>query len=108
MLSMTHYVYHNQDQFFPDASSFRPERWLDDSAREAENEKNFISFSRGSRNCVGMNLAYAELYYGFAHLFRRFEITKADSMQELDMEWYDAFVVATYGHLKAKVKRLED
>lgn len=108
MLSMTHYVYHNDEDLFPRASEFLPERWLDDPVREAENEKNFISFSRGSRNCVGMQLAYAELFYGFAHVFRRFEITRAESMTDVDMEWYDAFVVATYGHLKVQVKRLQD
>lgn len=55
-----------------------------------------------------MQLAYAELFYGLAYLFRQFEICKSDEMKDEDMEWYDAFVVATYGHLKVKIKKLED
>lgn len=30
-----------------------------------------VSFSKGTRSCIGMNLAYAELYIGLATLFRR-------------------------------------
>lgn len=108
MLSMCALVYHNHEDYFNRASEFIPERWLGGSAREAETEKSFISFSRGSRNCIGMHLAYAELFYGFAYLFRRFEIVRAHGMSDSDMEWYDTFVVSTVGHLKVNLKRRED
>lgn len=104
---MTCYTYHQNPDYFPNASQFMPERWLDEKAA-AENDKHFIAFSRGSRNCIGMNLAYAELFYGFAYLFRRFEMTKAEGMTDHDMEWHDAFVVATLGHLRVMVKELRD
>lgn len=31
-----------------------------------------MSFTKGSRQCVGINLAYAELYTGLAAIFRRY------------------------------------
>ena len=31
-----------------------------------------VAFGRGTRSCVGMQLAYAELYIGLSTLFRRF------------------------------------
>lgn len=88
---------------FPDAEHFKPERWLD-PAQSAALEKSYISFSRGSRGCIGMNLAYAELFYTFAYLFRNFELELFETTQH-DMEWHDAFVVATFGHLRAKVRK---
>lgn len=103
---MACYVYHQNPEYFERPSDFLPERWLDEKSA-AENEKNFIAFSRGSRNCIGMNLAYAELYYGFAYIFRKFEMVRAEGMTDRDMDWHDAFVVATFGHLKVNLKKLE-
>jgi len=31
-----------------------------------------VSFSKGTRQCVGINLAYAELYTTLANIFRRY------------------------------------
>lgn len=106
MLSMSARVYHHYEPYFPNADAFLPDRWLDEKSA-AEAEKHFIAFSRGSRNCIGMSLAYAELFYGFAYIFRKFEVQMAEGMTERDMEWHDAFVVATFGHLKVKLKRAE-
>lgn len=107
MLSMACSTYHQNPAYFNDPASFIPERWLDEKSA-ADAEKNFIAFSRGSRNCIGMNLAYAELFYGFAYLFRRFRLEKAPGMRDEDMDWHDAFVVATFGHLKVRVHELEE
>ena len=106
MLSMAAYVYHTHEPFFDRPSEFLPERWLGNSAQTAENH--LISFSRGSRNCLGLQLAYAELFYTFAYLFRRFEIMLSAEMKDEDMEWHDAFLTAFFGHLKVKVKRVND
>lgn len=84
MLSMSCYVYHNNDEYFSDAKHFKPERWLD-STQSADLEKHFISFSRGSRGCIGTNLAYAELFYTFAYMFRNFELQLFETT-ERDME----------------------
>ncbi|KAL8660288.1 MAG: hypothetical protein Q9202_006699 [Teloschistes flavicans] len=47
----------NED-VFPDATAFRPERWLKASA---EMQRDFIPFSVGIRQCIARNLAMAEL-----------------------------------------------
>lgn len=45
-----------------------PERWL-----KGENlDRHLFSFSKGSRQCIGINLAYAELYMVLAGVFRRY------------------------------------
>ena len=57
--------------------------------------------------CVGINVAYAELYLALAHLFRRFEISNYGT-SEADMEWDDCFAPVTRGHLKVMVKESVD
>jgi cytochrome P450 len=102
-VSMACYVYHHHEPFFERPDEFLPERWLDPE-KATELERAWIPFSRGSRNCIGQNLAWSELFYTFAYLFRRFEISNGGTT-ERDMEWHDAFVVATFGHLRVRLRR---
>jgi len=60
-------IHHNED-IYPDSKLFRPERWLGSKGRALE--KYFVSFSKGSRNCLGMNLSYGELYLFLAAVWR--------------------------------------
>ena len=47
-------VHHNED-FFPRSDEFRPERWIDrEGQKNRPLEKYMFSFSKGSRQCVGM------------------------------------------------------
>jgi len=74
---MDTYCIHHNKCIFPDSFAYKPERWLGNPI--APNGK-FLSrymaaFSRGTRMCLGMHLAYAELYIGLATIFRRFEFT---------------------------------
>ncbi|KIW50904.1 hypothetical protein PV05_09681 [Exophiala xenobiotica] len=100
-VSFSHYVYNNDPTKFVDPYTFKPERWLGDNVNELESH--MISFSRGSRNCIGQNLAYAELYKGFAHLVRRFDIVNAETTHH-DMDWQDAFTPRFNGHLKVRLQ----
>ncbi|CAJ2502480.1 Uu.00g098740.m01.CDS01 [Anthostomella pinea] len=57
---------------FPDPEKFRPERWLDGQGRADHSmEKYIMSFGKGTRQCVGMNLAFCELYLVTAVLVLR-------------------------------------
>jgi len=66
------YLVHNNPKLFPEPQSFRPERWLDlePSARQ-KLRSHLNNFGRGTRQCVGMRLAYAEIYLTLGYLFRR-------------------------------------
>lgn len=87
-----------------DPDTFRPERWLENPISEQrEMESKFMPFSRGSRACIGINLAYAEAYLITAHLFRRFDISNAGTT-DADMRWKDCFSPVTKGHLKVAVR----
>ena len=103
-VSSSAYVYHLDAHTFTDPQTFRPERWLDiPPTDQKELESKFVPFSKGSRACVGMNLAYASLYLITAYLFRRFEFCNAGTT-DADMEWKDTLAIAFKGRLRATVR----
>lgn len=51
------YVMHMNEDIFPDATSFKPERWQVDSARKAEMMRWFWVFGSGGRMCIGSHFA---------------------------------------------------
>ena len=55
---MSQYVIHRDERFWPDAESFRPERWLE----EAPDRPKFayFPFGGGGRVCIGESFAWAE------------------------------------------------
>ncbi|KAI0154668.1 cytochrome P450 [Xylariaceae sp. FL1272] len=59
---------HHDESIFQDSKAFRPERWLGPDGKRRE--KYLVSFSRGSRNCLGMNLSYSELALFSANMWR--------------------------------------
>lgn len=44
---------HHNETVFPDSHRFEPERWLDPAERKRL-EKYMVAFSKGSRQCIGM------------------------------------------------------
>ena len=77
------FVEHNPI-IFPNPDSFLPDRWLKDDCRALE--RYLIPFGRGSRMCVGINLAYAELYLVLATIVRRFPKLRLNGATAYDME----------------------
>jgi cytochrome P450 len=68
---MTAYFQHTDPAVFPEPFVYRPERWLDlDESTAREMHRNLVPFSRGSRVCIGMHLAWAEVTLMLAALFR--------------------------------------
>jgi cytochrome P450 len=65
-VSMTSYDVHHDEAIFPQSFEFKPERWIGNPGLE----KYLVSFGKGTRQCLGMNLAYAEMYLVLANIFR--------------------------------------
>jgi cytochrome P450 len=71
---MDTYHMHSNNDIFPEWNSFKPERWLGDPKGPGGFKplgQYMVAFSKGSRMCIGLNMAYAELYIGLATMFRR-------------------------------------
>lgn len=82
-VSMTTYFTHMDPELFPDPEAFIPERWLSPEAKHLSKYVN--PFSKGTRICLGIELAYAELYLTAAYVFRHFE-TKLFETTKSDIE----------------------
>ncbi|KAI1440484.1 putative cytochrome P450 [Annulohypoxylon stygium] len=71
-VGMTSLMIHLNPNIFPNPKEFNPGRWLDaEGNMDRTQEKYLLNFSKGSRQCIGMNLAYAELFMATGMIFRR-------------------------------------
>ncbi|KAK7937725.1 uncharacterized protein PG986_014593 [Apiospora aurea] len=71
-IGMTSTIQNRNTALFPDPDTFMPERWLlSTGQRNYALEKKLLSFGRGSRVCLGMELAYCEMYLMIAELVLR-------------------------------------
>ncbi|KAK8058462.1 hypothetical protein PG994_008910 [Apiospora phragmitis] len=92
-VSMDAYHMHMNKTIFPEPEEFWPGRWLGnpkgpDGIRPLSHY--IVSFSRGARGCLGLNLAMMELYLALATMFRRhdfelFETTRNDVDFSVDL-----------------------
>ncbi|KAI0544741.1 cytochrome P450 [Xylaria curta] len=67
-VGMSSYFMHTDPDIFPKPFNFIPERWL--GPANSLMNRNFVPFTRGSRTCLGSNLAMAEISLVLAVLFR--------------------------------------
>lgn len=83
---------HRNTEAFPSPDIFDPSRWTrTDPNTFRTREKCLVSFSRGSRTCIGQNLALCELYVTLGTLFRRFEDLELFDVGPEDMTYVDYF-----------------
>ncbi len=65
-VSMTGALLHHDESISHDSKSLKPERWLEGGKSL---DRYMTSFSAGSRVCLGITLAWAELYLAVAGVF---------------------------------------
>ncbi|KAI4254729.1 MAG: hypothetical protein L6R42_007068, partial [Xanthoria sp. 1 TBL-2021] len=73
-VGMTTVFMHDDKAVFPDHRVFKPERWLEKREDGVRLDKYLTAFGKGDRQCIGMNLAHAELYMTIATIFRQFNL----------------------------------
>ncbi len=107
-VGMSSYMMHNNPDLFPEPNEFRPERWLKqnnangngyDSSNSNEKgsggqrlEKYLVNFGRGTRSCIGMNLALSEIHHILAAVFRRFDLEVYETTRR-DVDTQHDFVI---------------
>ena len=72
VISMSIRDNHSDESIFPEPLSFKPERWLVQGEELKRLEKYFSPFGRGSRSCIGKELAVMNLYLTTANFFHTF------------------------------------
>ncbi|KAI1318870.1 cytochrome P450 [Xylariaceae sp. FL0255] len=110
-VGMTLVLMHTNESVYPNPLRYDPERWLDPKAK-ARMEKAYAPFSRGTRNCLGMqsrspetwfansptsSLAWAEMYLIIATLINRFDFKYPDATAEDFLAASDQFAIGTKG-----------
>ncbi|KAI3603472.1 benzoate 4-monooxygenase cytochrome p450 [Moniliophthora roreri] len=63
---------HMNPEIFPDPARFYPERWLED--KDHGLDRYLVTFGKGPRSCIGINLAWSELYMIFGNVFRKLDL----------------------------------
>jgi cytochrome P450 len=103
-VSMANYSAHHDETLFPDSHRFVPDRWLNnakapalqtlasasdvekslasDSGTDRPLTRYLVSFSKGTRACIGQHLAWAELYIALATVVRRCNLDIHDTLLE--------------------------
>ena len=67
---------------FLSPNSFHPDRWLESNRDYKRNMSNFVPSHRGHRSCIGINLAWAEMYLTLTKLLRRFDFKLFNVVRE--------------------------
>lgn len=85
-VSMASFVHQRDQDLFFDPDSWWPERWKFDTK---DMNAALTPFSIGVRNCIGQNLANAELYLATSKIIRKLKLRLSEEMTDLDMEMED-------------------
>jgi cytochrome P450 len=76
-VSSSTYILHHNESVFPNSHTFDPERWLNDPTGPNGKKplgRYLMSFSKGSRYCLGMQLAYAIMEVMLTALVMRYDL----------------------------------
>ncbi|OHE93162.1 hypothetical protein CORC01_11574 [Colletotrichum orchidophilum] len=96
---------HDNPELYSEPEKFIPERWLGKAGWELE--KYFVPFSKGPRGCIGLNIAYLELYLCFANILSRFEMTLYET-DDSTVLWVDNGVMRLLNPIRVKVKSIRE
>lgn len=105
VVGMANFVHQRDPYIFPEPERWIPERWLD---RSEEMNGALTAFSFGKRACIGLNLAWEELYLAINALVRAgVGIKLGKGMKNSEMEVEDMFAATPRGKkLMLEVVRL--
>ncbi|KAF9077841.1 cytochrome P450 [Rhodocollybia butyracea] len=72
IVEMSTMFLHMNPEVFPDPHTFNPDRWLVEDTNQMMLD--LAPFSKGPRMCLGLNLAWCELYLIFGNILRRLDL----------------------------------
>lgn len=91
---------------FPNPGVFLPDRWIsDDVAYLKKLEEVAAPFSKGSRSCIGRNLALAEIYITMASVARHF---KPVQVLDRELKTYETFGVVAENPIRVMFEEAKD
>ncbi|PLB48688.1 putative benzoate 4-monooxygenase cytochrome P450 [Aspergillus steynii IBT 23096] len=94
-VGMTPYLLMRDETTFAHPQLFDPERWI---TGRKNLEKYLVAFGRGSRMCLGMSLARAELVMILAAVFRQFTFDVSAVSQVRDIDYNHDYIMGAPAH----------
>lgn len=91
-IGMTAPILNRHPDLYTDPDEFRPERYIEDPHLS----KHLFSFSKGGRQCIGINLAYQELQNFTAGIFRKYDAYRGQPGPTLELYQTKREDVAVY------------
>ncbi|KAE8357782.1 cytochrome P450 [Aspergillus caelatus] len=88
----SHVFIHMSPDHHDAPEKFRHERWLGNSS-----DKHLVAFSKGPRACMGINLAWCQLYLVLATLVRTIQMDYPEDLNDSKFKWKDCFQPLYYG-----------
>ncbi|TDZ32606.1 Trichothecene C-15 hydroxylase [Colletotrichum spinosum] len=85
VLDIWHWAMYHNEKNFTKPFEFHPERWLGDAEFKNDQVEALKPFHTGPRNCLGMNLAYAEMRMILAKVVWNFDLQLASESKD----WID-------------------
>lgn len=73
-LALCHYTTSLDDESFPGAKDFRPERWIRNDSTDRVDNFGSIPFGYGIRSCIGRRIAELEMHLALTRLIQNFHI----------------------------------
>ena len=98
---------HTFESAYPEPASFKPERWLVQGEELKRLEKYFVPFGRGSRSCIGKELAMMNLYLMTAAFFHQFDAELFETARkdiEIEHDYFAPFPAIDSKGLRVMLK----
>ncbi|RYP72025.1 hypothetical protein DL771_004494 [Monosporascus sp. 5C6A] len=104
-LSQSTYFVHTDKELYPEPEKFKPERWIKAAEEGIPLKKFLTNFSQGSRQCIGINMSFAEMYLAISRVAREFDFELYETTAaDLDMTY--ARIVAYPKEIPGKTEGL--
>ncbi|KOC17638.1 aflU / cypA / P450 monooxygenase [Aspergillus flavus AF70] len=110
-ISQSAYFVCMDPSIFPQPDDFNADRWVQAARDGNKLHRYLIVFSKGSRHCLGINFALAEIYLAIATVARRFDLVPYQTtVEQLQMKRDLGFTAPEKGPftVRAKVTGLAD
>jgi cytochrome P450 len=99
----SHVFIHMSPDHYEAPNEFKAERWLGNSS-----DKYLVAFSKGPRGCMGINLAWCQLYLVLATVIRTIQMDYPADLNDSKLEWRDCFQPRYHGRpLLVRCNRME-
>ncbi|XP_036807336.1 cytochrome P450 27C1 [Oncorhynchus mykiss] len=82
-LALCHYSTSMDEENFPGADDFRPDRWIRKDATDRVDNFGSIPFGYGIRSCIGRRIAELEMHLALTQLIQRFQIGLCPITEEI-------------------------